>query len=191
MDCLLDDGVRFRAVLGNHDVLTDGGRPELDEPAFGMKWRNYVVRRNGVRFVLADSNPLQRDVLRRKLTAEEGDLWTVVAFHHPVFSPGTGHGSTPGYRPGLPRMFRRKGVDLVLNGHDHIYAVTEPLRRIRYVVTGGGGAYLYGCSDAWFSERCVARHHFLYVVVWPDRIGVRAVPIKGKPFDRFSTEGRP
>lgn len=190
MRCLLENGVRFRAALGNHDVRTNDGRPELREPAFGMEGRNYVVRRNGVRFVIANSTPLNRDRLRRMLRTREGDRWTVVVFHHPVFSPGTTYGSTPGYRPELPRMFRRKGVDLVLNGHDHLYAVTKPLRRIRYAVTGGGGAALYPCGAAWFSERCAARHHFLYVVAWADRIAVRAVPIAGPPFDRFRAEGR-
>jgi predicted small lipoprotein YifL len=38
--CLLDHGVRWRSALGNHDVITDNGQPELDEPAFGMKARN-------------------------------------------------------------------------------------------------------------------------------------------------------
>lgn len=189
-ECLLADGVTFRSSLGNHDVLTDNGRPELREEAFGFDGRNYVVRMDGVRIVVADSNALDRAWLEEALVSEPGDRWTVVVFHHPVFSPGTGHGSTPGFRPGLPRMFRRAGVDLVLNGHDHVYAVTRPLRGIRYVVTGGGGAYLYGCREAWFAELCVPRHHFLYVVARAERIWLRAVPMIGRPFDRLSTSGR-
>ncbi len=188
--CLLDNGAEFHASLGNHDWYTNEGRPELNEPAFGMKRRNYVIRRGGVRFVIADSNVLDRDRLRTMLHPETGDRWTVVLFHHPVYSPGTGHGSTPGFRPGLPRMFQRWGVDLVLNGHDHIYARSKPLHRIRYVVTGGGGAPLYGCSPARFASRCVERHHFLYVVARQDRLIVTAVPSAGAPFDRFETSGR-
>ena len=188
--CLLSNGTKFHASLGNHDWYTNQGRPELNEPAFGMKGRNYVIRRGGVRFVIADSNVLDRDRLRALLRPDPSDVWTVVLFHHPVFSPGTGHGSTPGFRPGLPRMFRRWGVDLVLNGHDHIYALSKPLRRIRYVVTGGGGAPLYGCSPAWFARRCVERHHFLYVVAGENRLIVKAVPGAGAPFGRFETSGR-
>ena len=187
--CLLDNGVRFRAALGNHDIRTDNGQPELDEPAFGMKGRNYVVRKNGVRFVIADSNYMNKTWLRRATAARPGDLWTIVLFHHPVYSAGT-HGSTPAFKPDLPRIFRRRDVDLVLNGHDHLYAVTKPLREIRYVVTGGGGAGLYACSDPWFSATCRKRHHFSYVVVTPDRITLRAVPSRGRPFHRFTTRGR-
>ena len=188
-DCLLDAGVRFRAVLGNHDILTRNGRPELNEPAFGMKARNYVVRRNGVRFVMVDSNVLQRDWLRRALRAEEGDRWTIVAFHHPVHSSGE-HGSTPGFG-NLPELFARKDVDLVLSGHDHNYEVTTPLRKIRYVVTGGGGAVLRACgAPAWFTDVCLSRYHFLYVTAGPESITVRAVAPSGRRIDSFTTQGR-
>ena len=187
--CLLNNGVRFRASLGNHDVVTDNGRPELEEPAFGMRGRNYVIRSGGVRFVIADSNVLDKEWLRTALNPRSGDRWTIVAFHHPVFSPGT-HGSTHGFRPDLPRMFRRKGVDLVLNGHDHLYAVTKPINRIRYVVTGGGGAGLYDCHSRWFTARCRERHHFLYVTVKAGRLVVQAMPETGDRIHRFVTRGR-
>ena len=62
--CLLNHGVRWRSALGNHDVITDGGNPELNEPAFGMKSRNYVVRLSGVRVVVLDSNFIRRPWLR-------------------------------------------------------------------------------------------------------------------------------
>jgi 3',5'-cyclic AMP phosphodiesterase CpdA len=188
-ECLTDNGVAFHAVLGNHDAQTDNGRPEIEDEAFGMSGRNYVVRANGVRFVMIDSNNVNMDFLRRATRTEEGDLWTVVAMHHPVYSPGDGHGSEPGFRPRLPRLFRKRGVDLVLQGHDHLYAVTKPLRGIRYVVTGGGGAGLYGCTTQSFSAKCEERHHFLYVTATPDELTVQAVPAKGKVFHTFSTSG--
>lgn len=192
MACLLNRGVRFHATLGNHDTYGDGGISERREPAFGFRRgrANYVFRRSGVRFVMADSNSLDRTWLRRALVAETGDRFTIVAFHHPVYSPGTGHGSTPGFAPSLPRMFRRRGVDLVLNGHDHIYSVTRSLRGIRYVVTGGGGATEYGCGSLAVVERCEVRFHFLAIKVTDSRLEVTAVPRRGAPFDRFSTSGR-
>ena len=86
LDSLFDREVRFRATLGNHDIITRNGRPELNEARFGMNGRNYVVREGGVRFVMVDSNDLRRRWLRGALQAEEGDRWTVVVFHHPVYS---------------------------------------------------------------------------------------------------------
>ena len=188
--CLHDAGVQFRSSLGNHDIITNNGRPELNEPLFGFNGRNYVVREGGVRFVVVDSNNLKMDWLRQATRAESGDRWIVVVFHHPVYSPGTGHGSTPGFRPKLPRLFRRRGVDLVLNGHDHVYAVTKELRGIRYVVTGGGGARIYGCEPKDFSARCIRHHHFLYVTATNDLITVKAIPDEGPPLHKFTTDGR-
>jgi 3',5'-cyclic AMP phosphodiesterase CpdA len=188
--CLLRHGVTFHASLGNHDYLTRLGRPQLRARAFGMRYRNYVMRTDGVRFVIADSNRLRLAWLRRALTSEPGDNWTVAVFHHPVYSPGL-HGSTPGFRAQLPRLLRRTEVDLVLNGHDHIYSYTKPLGGIRYVVTGGGGAPLYPCSKRWFARMCREMHHFLYVAAHPRRIWVKAVPINGAPVGLFSTAGRP
>lgn len=189
--CLRRKGVQFHATLGNHDIITDNGVHEIDHPKFGMGGRNYVVRKGGVRFVMVDSNELDKEWLRSALNAEDDDRWTIVAFHHPVYSPGTGHGSTPGFRPSLPRLFRRKGVDLVLNGHDHLYAVTKNLKGIRYVVTGGGGAdRIDGCTQHSYVAKCKGVYHFLFVTAGAERIEVSAVPARGKPIHRFTTKGR-
>jgi acid phosphatase len=188
--CLLQNGVQFHASLGNHDVHTDNGWPQLQDPAFGMEGRNYVFRKNGVRFVIADSNNLKLGWLKKAARRRPGVRWTIVVFHHPVYSPGIEHGSTPGYRPGLPRLFRKRGVDLVFNGHDHLYAATKPLKGLRYVVTGGGGDKLYGCGKAWFSARCAERYHFVHVVAGTRVISVRAVA-PGGVFHRFTTAGLP
>jgi predicted phosphodiesterase len=186
--CLLDDGVRFRAVLGNHDVLTENGAPEIEEPAFGMPKRNYVFKNSGVRFVMVNSNAIRPKWLRKKTTAGEGDDWTVVSFHHPVYSPGP-HGSTPGFAEWMPDLFRKRGVDLVVNGHDHLYAVTKVIKGLRYVVTGGGGASPYECGEAWFVARCRERYHFLYVVVRDEELTIKAVPAKGPVFHSFTASG--
>jgi 3',5'-cyclic AMP phosphodiesterase CpdA len=189
MDCLLAGGARFRSSLGNHDILTDNGRPELEEPAFGMPARNYVVRRAGVRFVVANSNDFRMRWLGKALEPEVDDRWTVAVFHHPVFSAGDKHGSTPGLSEKLHGLFVDKGVDLVLTGHDHVYSVSENKEGIRYVVTGGGGARGYGCEDSDDIELCLARLHFLYVRTTDEAIAVQAVSEDGEVIDRFRVRG--
>lgn len=189
MDCLLSDGVRFHASLGNHDIATGNGRPQLSEPAFGMPARNYVVRRDGVRFVVANSNDFRMGWLSRALEPRPGDRWTIVLFHHPVYSAGTTHGSTPGLAGKLHGLFREEGVDLVLTGHDHVYSLSEDKDGIRYVVTGGGGARSYGCKESPDIEVCVSRLHFLYIRATNTEIKVKAVADTGAVFDRFVTSG--
>lgn len=162
----------------------------MSEPALGMAGRNYVRRIRGVRIVVADSNRLDFAWLRRAVRAAPGDRWTIAVWHHPVYSPGTVHGSTPGMRPRLPRLLARAGVDLVLSGHDHVYAASEPLRGVRYVVTGGGGSRLYGCRPAWFAAACASRHHFVVVTARRRRLEVRAVPARGSALHSFSVAVR-
>ncbi len=188
-DCLLEEGVRWHAALGNHDIVTDNGRPELDEPAFGIRARNYVVRKQGVRFVIADSNAMRMRWLRRHTRAEEGDRWTIVLFHHPVFSAGDSHGPTPGFAERLSELFAKRGVDLVLNGHDHVYSLSKPVGGVRYIVTGGGGASLNGCRHAVTVTKCESRYHFLYISVDDQKIKIYAVPARGEPFDTVTTSG--
>lgn len=191
MDCLLSNGVRFRASLGNHDVITSNGRGELEEKAFGMPARNYVVRRAGVRFVVANSNDFRMDWLERALVAKDDDRWTIAVFHHPVYSAGTTHGSTPGLAEKLHGLFVDKGVDLVLTGHDHVYSISEDKDGLRYVVTGGGGASSYGCKESPDIELCVSRLHFLFVRAGEASIKVKAVGVGGQVFHRFETPGLP
>ena len=187
--CLLDNGVRFRASLGNHDVAANNGADELNEPAFGLRARNYVIRRRGVRFIFVDGNDIRRRWLARAVRTQRGDRWKIVVMHQPVYS-SSNHGSTEEFHPWMPRIFQRRGVDLVLQGHDHVYLLTKPIRKIRYVVTGGGGAGTGECVPANFVERCDEVYHFLNVLVGPERIKVTAVPIWGPPFDVFRTRGR-
>lgn len=187
--CLFNRDVRFHATLGNHDIQTRNGRPELNEERFGMRGRNYVLQEGGVRFVMVDSNNLRKDWLRRALNTEEGDRWTVVVFHHPVYSPSDHHPEDH-LRPSLPRLFARKDVDLVINGHAHVYAVTKPLKKIRYVVTGGGSASPHDCSPRRYLQRCIESYEFLSIEAGNQAIHVTAIPPDGAPIDTFRTEGR-
>ena len=188
--CLLKRGVQFRSTLGNHDIITRNGRPELNEERFGFEGRNYVVRKGGIRFVMVDSNRLRRDWLRDALRSESGDRWTIVTFHHPVYSSSTDHESHDDFRYTLPKLFARRGVDLVINGHTHVYALTKPLKRIRYVTTGGGSASPHECARRWFTARCIEEYHFLSIEAGNTAIHVTAITPNGGPIDTFRTEGR-
>lgn len=184
--CLFDAGVRWHAALGNHDVVLENGAAELNEPAFGLKARNYVVRKFGVRFVVVDSNDLNMRFLRKQTRTRSGDRFTVVLMHHPVFSGGDSHGPTPGLAERVGELFSRRGVDLVFSGHDHVYSASRVVAGVRYVVTGGGGAGSNGCRSSVAIVSCVSRYHFIYVKVFDDRLKVRAVPRSGVPFETFT-----
>lgn len=182
-DCLFDAGVSFRAVLGNHDFLTEEGRPEIEEAAFGMAGHRYRFRLGPVRFLMFDSNQTGRRAmlwLRDRLKDAAGAPWTIVVMHHPVYSGGAGHGPTPGFEEKFARRFVRRGVDLVLQGHDHVYSRARK-GGVTYTVTGGGGASLYGCVDPLPApvKSCKSRHHFLDLRATKEELTVTAVAADG------------
>jgi hypothetical protein len=187
-DCLLDAGVQFRASLGNHDVATHAGQPELDDPRSGSRSAtiSFVGRESGSSSQLESHSQglaqAQHQGARRRPLDRGGvspsRLFTGSARVHPrvigldapaISSPWSGSGSQQ------PRS--------------HLLGYPSRLDKIKYVVTAGGGASLYDCSDEWFVAKCRERNHFLYVIADESSLLVRAVPPKGKPFARFATQG--
>ncbi|WP_371668988.1 metallophosphoesterase family protein [Streptomyces sp. NBC_00289] len=97
-----------------------------------------------------------------ELRADKAVDFVVVFFHHCAYSTST-HASDGGVRAEWLPLFTRHQVDLVINGHNHVYertdairdgrvgravpigAATDPTRDgIVYVTAGGGGRDLYG-----------------------------------------------
>ncbi|HYN37110.1 MAG TPA: metallophosphoesterase, partial [Actinomycetota bacterium] len=156
--CLHQAGVRFHSVLGNHDIRTNAGASEVGQPIFGFMGPYYTWSLGPVTFIMLDSQGLdielenaapgaeQYDWMLEEIADARKDPWTVVVFHDPVHSTGKQHASKPGFGLDLGVPFAENGVDLVLNGHDHNYQYAE-LNGVSYVVTGGGGADIYPCSE--------------------------------------------
>ncbi len=93
--------------------------------------------------------------------------FVVVFFHHCAYSTTNAHASEGGVRAEWVPLFDTYRVDLVLNGHNHIYERTDPLRGGRpgkavpiggtvhpdtdgttYLAVGGGGRSLYNFPAA-------------------------------------------
>ena len=53
--------------------------------------------------------------------------WKIVVYHHPAFNVGNEHFEEQHMRA-LSPLLEEHGVDLVLNGHEHVYQRTRPLR---------------------------------------------------------------
>jgi predicted MPP superfamily phosphohydrolase len=134
---ILDAGIPFFAVLGNHDAPDS-----RNYPAFGMAGRRYYTNARGhVRFIALDTNALDdaqigwfESVLKASL-----EPWKVVYFHHPLYSNGKRHGSNVELRVRLEPLLVRYGVTAVFSGHDHHYERFKPQKGVTYFVAGSGG----------------------------------------------------
>lgn len=96
------------------------GAPTLEETV-------YYVDYQGVRFISLDSSQAMGAQSRAVQTewlegilADNPNPWTVVSFHHPMFSVTSGRDNASLREAWLP-VFEKYDVDLVVQGHDHAY----------------------------------------------------------------------
>lgn len=119
---------------GNHEypgdlfdkTLTRHWRPQFALPTNGpegLEETVYSIDYQGTRVISLNSNEGQQrqiDWLDKTL-ADNPNRWTVITFHHPVYSTKKGR-DNPQIRGWWKPVFDKYRVDLVLNGHDHSYA---------------------------------------------------------------------
>ena len=158
---LLAAGVKFYASLGNHDER----EVQRNYKLFNMDGKLYYTfkaPKQNVRFFALDStypDPAERAWLEKELDgSDEG--WKIPYFHHPLYSSGERHGSTPTLQHGLGAAVREvRRVSVVFAGHDHFYERTKPQKDIVHFVTGSGGQLRKGNIDrAYRPDRERVRH---------------------------------
>ena len=186
---LLKRGVRFRAVLGNHD---QGGRAgQINYKHFNMGGRAYYsfVEGNGlVEFFALDSNRMDREQLKwleGALSASKA-RWKIAFFHHPIYSSSRKHGSSINLRPLIEPLFVRYGVAAVFSGHDHVYERTKLQQGVQYFVCGAGGQLRPGNinrSSPIFAAGNDEFNSFIYVEVRRDQLAFWAVEAEGRILD--------
>lgn len=184
---LLAAGVPFHAVLGNHDIRTDNGNPQLAYKPFGMAGRFYKLRRGDLELFMLDTNgnadwPRQISWLRSALAASTAP-WKVVVGHHPIYSSGV-YGNDPGLRAKLSGLMQRHGVQLYINGHEHHYERSQPIEGVTYLVVGGGGAYLRQVVARPQSAKAVSTFSFAEIEAGPSTLSLVAWDSKGQVIDR-------
>jgi predicted phosphodiesterase len=135
---LLDDGVAFYAVLGNHD----SSRQRSYTP-FNMNGASYYTFKKGnVRFFVLDSEKMDaRQIawLESGLqNGSDGD-WSICCVHKPLYSAAATHGADGGLRKVLEPLFEKYGVNVVFSGHNHVYERMVPQRGVHYFVEGASG----------------------------------------------------
>lgn len=145
---------------GNHDYqsVRVSGRSErtktlpLWRPQFtfpengvaGLEETSYYVDYQGVRFVMLNSNEklAEQAAWLDTLLSKNPNTWTIVSFHHPLYSTGRARDNRDTRNAFLP-IFDKHHVDLVLQGHDHTYGRSHKLYQGRIVsVSEKGTVYI-------------------------------------------------
>ncbi len=109
-------GVRRLSRLWRpHFTLPENGPEGLEETV-------YYIDYQGARIISLNSNEERGDQVLwlETVLRENPNRWTLVTFHHPVYSTGEGRDNKT-LRDLWKPLFDRYRVDLVLQGHDHTY----------------------------------------------------------------------
>jgi hypothetical protein len=206
---LLDRGVKFHAVLGNHDVQAGDAKDQIKEvDRFGIMGEsgyytftpaNKANERPLVSFFGIDSNhfvsgrkdDVQASWLDRALS-ESKAIWKIAFFHHPLYTPNAKHGVDLGFRKSIEDILVSDGVQITLSGHNHFYARMRPQRSITHFTSGGGGGRLYKVGMNEITACASKSLHFMYMEVYPDEIRFWVVPTEGPPIDAgiINNEGK-
>ncbi len=215
------------AVPGNHEQgsYTDKTTGKVTkgltrhwEPTFafpengpaGSQESVYWIDYQGMRLIGLNSNTNVEAQAKwlHKVLESNPHPWTVVTFHHPIYSSKAGR-DNKALRNLWQPIFDKYEVDLVLNGHDHTYARTTSMKHgpleaaaetnvatgVRAQPKEGGTVYvvsvsgpkMYPIGRRPFMQR-VAEDTQLYQVIEidGDELRFEARTATGRPYDAFT-----
>lgn len=178
----------------------------LPEPEY-----HYSFRYGNAEFFSIDSNkPLgpgsPQHLWLDKALAGSNAKWKICFHHHPAYSSDsddygdTFNGKQSRFGDPNPRqlltLYERHGVDLVLNGHVHLYERTHPIRGgmvdlkdgIVHITTGGGGGGLenFVPHSSWIKAAGRVDYHTCLFQVDGQSIHLKAFDKDGILFDTWS-----
>ncbi len=127
------------AALGNHDYSQGKGygleyfQALFKLPGNGPEGRpgNYSFRHENVSFIVLDSNQDaagQAGWLEEELKTAAAADFRIIMFHHPPYNIKNKERRKADVVKYWTPLFDKYKVDLVLNGHDHIYLRTKKIR---------------------------------------------------------------
>lgn len=183
---LLQQDVKFYAVLGNHDIRTANGDPQVRYPGFNMQGRYYTFRQDPVQYFALDTNhnaawEAQLAWLEEELSRSDTP-WKVVVGHHQLYSSGH-YGFNDALVPKLTPLFQKHGVQLYINGHDHHYERTRSLNGTTYLTCGSGAGVREARRSEW-TEHSAMRLGFAAFDVYADKMVVKGIGTDGNVFDQ-------
>ena len=193
-----EDTPQERRVLGTHwphmFALPGNGAP-------GTEATTYWFDMQGARFVVLDgTSGLDLGTARAQAAWLDGVLgdnpgeWSIVAIHQPMFSPRQDRDNVLLREHILPVLDRHR-VDLVLQGHDHVYGrrggLVEGQGTPQYVVSVAGAKQYRLSPEARATMAPVAEDTQLYqrVRIEDDVLRYQARTVTGQLYDAFSLVG--
>jgi hypothetical protein len=184
---------------GNHEygrltengprVLTPNWRPQFTLPLNGVEGgeeTNYYVDLHNLRLIALNSNGLHEEQaawLEDVLSRNTRD-WTIITFHHPIYSTAVRR-DNKALRELWQPIFDRHRVDLVLNGHDHVYGRTRLVGGTVYAASSAGTKFYELAPKDEFARVGEDTQLFQVIRISGDRLRFEARMTDGSLYDAF------
>ncbi|MDS3862491.1 metallophosphoesterase [Thermosynechococcaceae cyanobacterium BACA0444] len=183
---LLQAGVKFYACLGNHDIRTHNGEGQIRYPGFNMGGRYYTFTQGPVQFFALDTNrgnhwDAQLAWLKEQLSKSRA-AWKVVFGHHPIYSSGI-YGTNPAMVEQFAPLFEKYRVQLYINGHEHDYERSHPIKGTTYLTVGAGAGIRPVDRSGW-TAYSASRLSFASLDVMANQLIIHTVGTDGQVFDQ-------
>ena len=192
---LLDAGVKFYAVLGNHDDPA-----QIHYPPFHMNGHRYytftppvgVLSKldTRVRFFALDSTHLdseQLQWLQRELDQSHAE-WKIALMHYPLYSSGRYTLRARRQRFALEPSLVAGGIDVAFSGHEHFYQRSRLQNGVLHFISGGAGSLRVGEArpSPEVAKSYDRDYHFMLVEVADEQLFFQAINRKGETIDAGS-----
>ncbi|MRR22150.1 metallophosphoesterase family protein, partial [bacterium] len=203
------------ATPGNHEYYNPSDRSKRELNRYwragfnfplngpeGLEETAYTIDYQGVRFITVNSDEMLRnaDLAGKQALWVEEQLknnpgrWTVMAFHHPVYSTSARRDNKV-VRELLKPLIDKYGVDLVLSGHDHTYArgMIMPEGEAKkgkkagtvYVVSVSGSKQYQQDAQQWWDVGLTYTQVWQVISVNGNELTYKAVDAAGNTVDHF------
>jgi MYXO-CTERM domain-containing protein len=193
---LLRDRCLF-AAIGNHELeeasganfsrYFGGDRTQVKGKLYGsMRWgRARFFFLNGEASFDGDDRSWLEEELTRADT-EPNLRWRFIVVHNGLYASGVHGDNKAMHDANIPQMLLRHHVDLLIQGHDHLYERGFE-GGLRYVVSGGGGAPLYPVRNKHPGTRKIeSTHHVIALDVGKDTVNLVAKRLDGSAIEKAS-----
>lgn len=211
----------FFLALGNHDYGRDlkkesgkgfikaNYQPFHSVPLTGLPPHYYFFDVGNARFFVLDTNAfygarfapgLEPGSKQYKwldyFLSKTKTAWKFIILHQPIYSTGA-HNLLEAERAALEPLFLKYKVDLVLQGHDHDYERTKPVREgladdnngIVYITLAGGGRPLYfQRTNADWSDKFLPVYHFAYFEMRDKNLKMTVYDKEGRVIDTLEMQ---
>ena len=199
----IPDDATIATVVGNHDnnQLIKGkfDHPSIEDGFF------YTFTEGDIFFLMLDSNAMgggnMKDVewLEKSLSQNNSE-WSIAVCHHPFFMisqiPKDINRSEVMRNKFLP-VLESTGVDLILCGHQHVYARTLPMLNgssdkngIVQIMTASGGKESYTATDTDYIVITKDAPVYLIVEIQGNNMLLTAFDATGEAIDSIEIQNR-